>query len=211
MGRDILNSPLHRIEPKYPNPVPIIGSPTIFGEGDALALGLLLQTIEKSRAHINVNIEETQHALGKWGRSAICIGAHNKKTEEVLEKFDNPYFLFADNKRYIVRPDTEFKVGDAEFIETVRMKSSQTSSTIDYGIILKLRDESHSPDVKTTIVVAGLGDNGTAGAAYFLLNHYSQLPFALDTFGALIQVPSGYQSAKIVDFKCVAKTSRKRW
>lgn len=211
MGRNIFKSPLHRITSNQQAASSIIGSPTMFGEGDAFALGLLLQVLEKAGVNEKVNIEEAQHAIGKWGRSAICIGAHNSKTEEVIEKFNNPYFKFVDNKRFIVKPNTEYKVGDKEFVKAVRMKGNQSSSTIDYGIILKLRDETHCPDVKTIIVIAGLGDNGTAGAAYFLLKHYSKLPNELDTFGALIQVPSGYQSAGDVEFEDVAKTIRKRW
>ena len=90
-------------------------------------------------------------------------------------------------------------------------KLSLETSAIDYGIILKLKDDSHFPDEKTVIVIAGLGDNGTAGAAYFLLNHYKKLPFEKETFGELIEVPSGYQSARRVDFDKVSKNYRKRW
>ncbi len=77
------------------------------------------------------------------------------------------------------------------------------SSEIDYAVILKLRDEYH-PE-KNILIIAGLGDTGTAGAAYYLLNHYKELPFDGDSFGVIIEVPSGYESARRIEFSKVSR------
>lgn len=210
--RNVFESELHTIEPEVSDTPSIVGSSIVYGEGDSLALALILRVMEKIGTQNNFSVVETQRAIGSWGRSAISIGAHNKITLEIIEKFENPYFLFRDNRQLIVKPDTEFEVGGEKFVKGVRIKNSYDTSTIDYGIILKLKDNSHSPHDKTVIVIAGLGDNGTAGAAYFLLNHYEKLPFDRETFGELIEVPSGYQTARRVeDFNKVAKNYRKRW
>jgi len=58
---------------------------------------------------------------------------------------------------------------------------------------------------KTILVVAGLGDTGTAGAAYYLLNHFQELPYEQESFGVLIEIPSGYESARRVEFNQVSR------
>jgi hypothetical protein len=78
------------------------------------------------------------------------------------------------------------------------------STDIDYAVILKLKDEFH-PE-KNVLVIAGLGDTGTAGAAYYLLNHHQELPYEQETFGVLIEVPSGHESARKVEFNQVSKS-----
>jgi len=57
---------------------------------------------------------------------------------------------------------------------------------------------------KVIFVIAGIGPAGTSGAAYYLLTHYKELAKLGEEFGILIQVPSGYQSAKKVNFDEVA-------
>ena len=58
---------------------------------------------------------------------------------------------------------------------------------------------------RNIIVIAGLSDDGTAGAAYFLLTHPEDLPYEKETFGVLIQVPSGPESARRVSFGDVSR------
>jgi len=73
----------------------------------------------------------------------------------------------------------------------------------DYGVILKLRDEARD-EGNRIIIVAGLGKDGTAGAAFYLWRHYGKLAALGDTFGVLIETTAGYESAKLVDFDAVA-------
>jgi hypothetical protein len=184
----------------------IAGTQYVYGKSDALAMSLVLATIQKVTRTSHFLIEDDWQALEKWGRASICIGAHNAKTREILEKFDSTFFRFAANYSSIVK-DSEFgKFTDdhgVTSIPAVFQKKISDSSIIDYGIILKLRDQFHS-NKEPIIVIAGIGDWGTAGAAYFLLSHYLKLPFDKDEFGVLIQVPSGYESARIVEFDKVS-------
>jgi hypothetical protein len=142
--------------------------------------------------------------IGHWGRSAVCIGAHNSKTREILDKFHNPFFSFAENYNVIIKT-SEAPISNKEGVEFYRgviQKSAHDSSEIDYAIILKLQDEYQLQ--KDILIIAGLGDVGTAGGAYFLLTHYNEMPFEDETFGVLVEVPSGYESAHLVNFDDVA-------
>jgi hypothetical protein len=204
--RDLDHSRLFRNDPQWPDQPSIVGSPYVYGKGDAIALALLFQVIQKaSRGKARVTVEDSEHVLDLWGRTAICIGAHNSKTREVLAKFANTYYRFDQNYRTIVSTSSKQVTnrGGVRFIEAVSQSQSGDSMGTDYGIILKLRDEYH-PE-KTVMLVAGLGDAGTAGAAYYLLTHFRDLPYEQSTFGVLIQVPSGYQSARRVEFEKVAE------
>ena len=187
---------------------PIIsGSSFVYGKGDAIALSYLHKAIEKASSGKNyVTVEDSGQMLNYWGRSAICIGAHNPKTREILDKFKSTYFRFDMNYSIISKSGTKPNTNKSgvQFIQAVKAESGHDSSNIDYAVILKLKDE-YFPE-KNIIVIAGLGDNGTAGAAFYLLAHYDKLPYEQDTFGVLIEVPSGYESAREVQFDQIAKT-----
>jgi hypothetical protein len=69
----------------------------------------------------------------------------------------------------------------------------------DYGVIIKITDEITD---SVQICVAGLGESGTTGAAYFLANRWSELvkEFGKADFGCVIEVSNLYDpSAKMVD------------
>lgn len=184
----------------------IAGTQYVVGKGDAMALSFIMSTIQRvaSKDH-KIDLEEDWLALDKWGKNAICIGAHNAKTREILEKFKNTFFRFRFNYSVIVKDtlDPKFsKQSEMNFVPAVYPKKAPDSSVIDYGIILKLKDQFHANN-KPIFIIAGIGDWGTAGAAYYLQNHFIDLPLNDETFGVLIEVPSGYQSARKVDFDTV--------
>ena len=118
-----------------------------------------------------------------------------------MDKFNKKYFEFVDDYKAITKSDEKpVKLSNGiEIGKRVMIKRGRDSSDIDYGIIIKLNDE-FDPSQKTIIIVAGISDEGTAGAAYFLLNRYKELPYDEDTFGVLIVVPGTYQSARIAEF-----------
>lgn len=184
----------------------IIGSQFVYGRGDAIALSYIYQVLEKGgRNKREISLEDSVQMIGAWGRSAICIGAHNSKTREILNKFQNTFYTFSENYSVIIK-NSDIPIKNSEGIEFrngVFRKFVNDSSDIDYAIILKLVDE--FVPTKTIFIIAGLGDIGTAGAAYFLLSHFTDLPFQNDTFGVVIEVPSGYESARLVDFNKVAQ------
>ncbi|HCR71046.1 MAG TPA: hypothetical protein DIW23_06350 [Anaerolineae bacterium] len=203
---DLEHSKLYRNDPKRLSQPIIVGSQYVYGKGDAIALSYVYQAIEKStKGKTRITVEDSEQMLDYWNRSIICIGAHNSKTREILAKFQNTYFRFELNYSIIVEANAEIKSNKSglNFVKGVNRSIGRDSSDIDYAVILKLKDEYH-PN-KTIIVIAGLGDDGTAGAAYYLLNNYRNLPFEEETFGVLIEVPSGYESARKVDFHQVSK------
>ncbi|MDY6331049.1 MAG: hypothetical protein SPL52_06055 [Fibrobacter sp.] len=69
----------------------------------------------------------------------------------------------------------------------------------DYGVIVKITDEITD---SVQICIAGLGESGTTGAAYFFANRWKELEkkFGKADFGCVIEVSNLYDpSAKMVD------------
>jgi hypothetical protein len=204
--RDV-SSILYRNDRHQKEPIRIVGSEFVYGKGDALALSYLFHVFEQAKiGNAVLTVQDSEFADNTWGRSAICIGAHNLKTREVVTKFQSCTFRFHKNYTEITCDDFPPKVNSdgIKFYQAVRKKNIGDGLEIDYGIIIKIKDEYH-PD-KDIIVVAGLGDIGTAGAAYFLHNHFDRLPYKKNEFGVLIEVPSGIESARQVGFSEVSKT-----
>jgi hypothetical protein len=177
------------------------------GEGDALALSLIQGLLARIPKKPNrVFVERGDDQLDKWGMNSFCIGAHNGKTRVILSKFPKRFFVFDNNYRVITKPDlpTETYEQTGETLRMgVYMRQRGDAELTDYGIILKLKDQFRGND-KVIFVVAGIGPAGTSGAAYCLLTQYKALARLGDEFGVLVEVPSGYQSAHIVEFDEVA-------
>jgi hypothetical protein len=175
----------------------IIGTTYLFGRGDAQALALIYSALNKYLGH-EIELIEDWQAIEKWNRNMICIGAHNSKTREILSKFDDTFYKFANNYGVIIKSSKEETNGP--LIKAIYPKRGDDSSIIDYGLIIKLADEYNKPE-KTIFIIAGIGDLGTAGAAYYFSNHFEKLPIHDKKFGVIIQVPSGIESAKCVKFE----------
>ncbi len=186
----------------------IEGPAFVLGEGDALALASIRQLLARiKKKQDQIKVERAERYIDKWGEGCFCIGAHNHKTRVVLSKFNNPYFVFDDNYGVITSPDPSARVTGQDgkpYRLGVYIEESHDSEPTDYGILLKLTDQFHSSR-KTVFVVAGIGPAGTSGAAYYLLKNYEELSQLGDQFGVLVQVPSGYQSARQVEFHEVAR------
>jgi hypothetical protein len=205
---DLDHTILYRNDPDQQAQPMIVGSEYVYGKGDAIALSYIYETIEKAtRGETQVYVEDSERAHDKWNRSAVCIGAHNSKTREILDKFDNTYYRFYEDYSLIIESDAKISNNGSSIpiIDAIKQLRAQDSSDIDFGVVLKLKDK-YYPD-KDILVVAGLGDDGTAGAAYYLLNHFEDLPYEDETFGVIIKVPSGPQSAQKVEFGDVARST----
>ncbi len=196
---------LLRFENKYGNEgVLLTGPDYLLGEGDAIALSSiysLLIKIKKKPELIHVDRGEIE--IEKWGRSCFCIGTHNPKTRVILKKYKNSFFNFDNNYGVITKNDSkEFisKIDKKKYRWGVFIESVEDSEQTDYGFILKLTDQFHDEE-KTIFVVAGIGPAGTSGAAYYLLTHTKELSDLGKEFGILVQVPSGYQSVRKVEFE----------
>lgn len=205
--RDLKTSILYRNDPTKTEQLRIAGSEYVYGRGDALALSYLFHILEKAKiGKILSVVQDSEQVADLWGRSVICIGAHNSKTREIMTKFHNCQLRFGSNFTEIISDSFPKKTNSdgIKFYRAVRKKNLGDGLDIDYGVILKLKDE-YQPE-KNIIVVAGLGDMGTAGSAYFLYKHFDKLPYKQEEFGVLVEVPSGIESAHKVEFEHVSKT-----
>jgi hypothetical protein len=195
------HSQLFRSDSDWLRPIPIRGTGRVYGRGDAIALSLVHNAVEKATLGTKeIQIVEPSKSSDVWGRSIVCIGAHNLKTREILDKFRTRHFEFVDDYRAIVRADDKPIINSQglEISKRIIIKKGGDASNTDYGLIIKLKDEFHPSD-KTIIIVAGLGDEGTAGAAYFLLNRYKELPVK-ESFGVVVEVSGTYQTSRSVEF-----------
>jgi hypothetical protein len=194
-----------------PNPnrkdIKVEGPDFLIGEGDALTLALIMSLLSKIRIKPEkIVVERGDSVNKKWGVNCFCIGAHNIRTREILEFFNNTYFIFDNNYTVITRPNEKVvsEQKDGKCIKKgVYIIPQSDTEPIDFGFILKLTNQFHTS--KIAFVVAGIGPAGTSGAAYFLLTHFEELSKLGNEFGVLIQTPCGYQSAIRVDFDKVAQ------
>ena len=101
---DLSHSLLYRNDPIQANQPVIIGTQFVYGKGDAIALSYIYQAIEKAGLREKrITLEDSEQMIGSWGRSAICIGAHNSKTREILDKFQNTFYSFSENYSVIIK------------------------------------------------------------------------------------------------------------
>jgi len=185
----------------------VTGPSLVLAEGDAISLALIQSLLTGGKIPPgNVHVERAEKDLEQWGMSSFCIGAHNARTRVILEKYRDLVFSFDNNYTVITRPASPSSAGvqaGTEVRRGVFIEQSEDSGPTDYGIILKLKDQFH-PSKKTIFVIAGIGPAGTSGAAYYLLTNSTELASRGEEFGVLVQVPSGFQSARIVEFDQVA-------
>lgn len=114
-------------------------------------------------------------------------GLNNLKTIDILECEDNNFFTFASSPQITIsvksEPSMKFAV-DGYF---------------DYGFIIKLRPKSLQN--KVWIGIAGLGEWGTSGAAWFLARNWKDIEknYRNKPFGIIVKVRGGKdESAQLV-------------
>ena len=201
---------LNRADPYSPTTL-VRGTPLVVGAGDTLALSYIYAVLLKAGKRpeeLTIN-QSPDFDKGRWGVNFITIGAANARTREVLESFAHTFYTFDDDFSSIVRHPLDpgavapITKSDGTKIERRYRKKVRISGQKDYGLILKLQDQARD-EGNRIIIVAGLGGDGTSGAAFFLWRHYERLAKFGDTFGVLIQTTAGHESARIVDFDAVA-------
>lgn len=208
-----LDSALFRLDPTSSSieNTPVVGTDLVVGWCDTLALSFIYAALLKAGKAPDTILINRNPTLdyGQWGKNIVCIGAANAKTRAVLESFHDACFAFDDDFSSIVirpaLPEVELPIViDGQEI-TVRYSAKvRRRPGKDYGIILKLKDEVLD-ERKRVFIVAGLGEDGTAGAAFYLWRHFEKLATKGDPFGVLIETTfAGYESAKEVVFDSVA-------
>ncbi len=214
-----LDSKLFRLDRIHPfaEKTAIVGTELVVGYGDTVALSYIYATLLKSgkrSSEIIIN-QDADLQRGRWGINFITIGAANARTMEVLECFQSTYYTFDDNFSSIVRAPKAIdatapcKRDDGTLLEISYRNKVVCEGRKDYGFILKLKDGA-SDERNRIFVIAGLGGDGTAGAAFYLWRNYTALAQMGDTFGVLIESNAGPESAHLVDFDKVATLRRVR-
>lgn len=100
-------------------------------------------------------------------------GYNNSKTVSILNSEENKFYTFELNKITSKIEKNKRFILDSEF---------------DYAVIIKIRNR-HFPN-RVQICVAGLGEWGTSGGAWFLANKWKELQKNVKgkNFGAIIRV-----------------------
>jgi len=185
----------------------LAGPAFVLGEGDAVCLSLILGLLARiGKNPERIFVERAEKHVENWGRSSFVVGAHNPKTMVILTKFQGLPYRFDNNYGVITKTDSpalKYEQTGEDMRLGVYIRQARDSEPTDYGLVLKVKDQFH-PLRKTLFVIAGIGPAGTAGAAYYLQANFQQLATSGDEFGILVQVPSGYQSARVVNFDQVA-------
>lgn len=139
-------------------------------------------------ANIKASLVSDTEIMNKLDISFCSVGGRNNlKTRFVEEHEENKFFKFdlADGGSIVAVKDT-----------TLRFS---VYGTFDYGFIIKLRPSSLSN--RTWIAIAGLGEWGTSGAAWFLTRNWKQIEkmYGDKQFGLVIKVKGGKdESAEMV-------------
>ena len=179
------------------------GPAFVLGEGDSLAISFILSLLSKAKIEQEqIYIERSEKEIEKWGEGCFCIGAHNPKTRIILNKFKGLHFRFDNNYGVITTADPKDHPNEG-YHRGVYIEPTYEPEPTDYGLLIKIKDQFNKPN-KTIFIIAGIGPAGTSGAAYYLLNNFRELSEIGSEFELLIQVPSGYQSARQVEFDKVA-------
>ena len=194
-------------------PASIRGTEYVVGEGDAKALTLIYNLLLK--ANNSVQRIEVNHradlAEGEWGKNIVCIGAANQKTADVLAQFQNLPFIFTDNNNAITTGDKSEREIVEENGKTIEYQRCVTMhDNVDYGVIMRLKDR-FSADQHACLIVAGLGAEGTAGAAYYLSHYYRDIAKNMrngDDLAVLVEIRGSYQAVKPVNFQDVSVLSQ---
>lgn len=117
-------------------------------------------------------------------------GTNNFKTLDVLDSEENTFFKFTES-------ENQLSISDAQTGKIYRIEGKH-----DYGFIIKVIPKSF-PD-RVWIAVAGLGEWGTSGAAWFLANKWQSIKKIAGSkeFGVIIRTEAGKdESAKVIDQK----------
>ena len=154
---------------------------TMISNTDIVAYDYLKKAFVKE-VRVNVKAcldEDLTHPLSYC--SFGCL--NNLMTLKVLNDAKNRFYNFQNG-----------------FLNKRTQKSFCCNGTADYGVIIKVSDELTK---SVQICVAGLGESGTTGSAYFLANRWQELErkFGDKDFGCIIEVRNFCDSsAKMVDF-----------
>ncbi len=162
------------------------------GDSEIRATSYIISTLSKFRNN-PIDVCDDQSAIKDLNGTYISIGSSssNEISDLALREDANSFLVFEqDDKDFYIKVKSTGKkfVGFTE------------ENPKDYGLIVKI------PNVRFPnhyfIVCAGLGDYGTSGATWYLMNKWKSLPWSRNGFGVVVEVESGSDTSARIVYLC---------
>ncbi|NPU86370.1 MAG: hypothetical protein HPY65_17970 [Syntrophaceae bacterium] len=188
--RDITEKSLQDYKGHY-----VVATSRLIGSGDAEALPYLYNLLLKARKPYDKIrlVRSFENVNDYYTSNFISIGGlTNRVTRSLMESHRDVFdYYFSKNGRAIIKKyDSYYK-----YIEN--------SPRYDYGIITKVSNLNHQGRV--IIIVAGISDMGTAGAAFHLFDNCEKIvdEYGESDFSIVVQVSKeiGAKSAREFNFE----------
>lgn len=160
-----------------------IRSEKLIGNCDTRALKYLSDLLS-NKLKIKPELLIDEDLSQKLDLSFIAFGGSNFYCSYLLNEDNNPFFHTDGKSITNIQNKNEFKV----------------DSKYDYGLIIKYIPKNFSK--KIWIIIAGIGETGTSGAAWYLSMYWKKIykEFKTNEFGLVIKVKHGIdESAEIID------------
>lgn len=177
----------------------IVGTSRLMGTGDASALPYIYGLLMKAdKSYEEISVVKSYINFGQdFSENVISIGGlTNKATKALMDQYKEKLeYFFSEGGNLMIRDYGSMK------------KYVMSDSDCDYGIIMKRTGLNR--EKKVLFVIAGIADLGTRGAAYYLLDHASELAdeYNEKDFSLIIGVKRevGEKSTFRVDFDKISR------
>lgn len=164
-----------------------ISSHSLLGMADVLALKYIQELLFnklKNKMYLSTDIEQK----GKLDISLVSFGSSSIYCNQIISYINKEYNIDDKNIYY-----------NNQQIWTI-------DNVYDYGLIIKF----NSGDVRnrTWVIIAGLGETGTKGAAWYLSYNWKKIvkKFGENSFAIVVKVKHGYeQKVEVVSENQIAK------
>lgn len=148
---------------------------------DTVSLKYLIDLISKILGSKSI-ISTDEDLKNELNLSFISFGGSNFYCTYVLSQSDNKFYSFNGNKIINNQTSKEFK----------------NDGVYDYGFVIKYKHQNFPK--KTWLIIAGLGETGTRGAAWYLATNWRKLAEKYNdkTFGLVVKVNTGIDGSAIL-------------
>jgi hypothetical protein len=158
-----------------------IRSSKLLAYADTVSLKYLIDLISKILGSKSI-ISTDEDLKNELNLSFISFGGSNFYCTYVLSQSENKFYSINGNK--IINNQTF-----AEF---------ENDGIYDYGFVIKYKHQNFPK--KTWIIIAGLGETGTRGAAWYLATNWKKIAekYRDNTFGLVVKVNTGIDGSAIL-------------
>jgi hypothetical protein len=158
-----------------------IRSSKLLAYADAVSLKYLIDLVSKIVGSKSI-ISTDEDLKNELDLSFISFGGSNFYCTYILSQSDNKFYSFDGNK----------------IINNQTSKEFEDDGVNDYGFVIKYKHINFPK--KTWIIIAGLGETGTRGAAWFLATNWKKLAekYSDNSFGFVVKVTPGIDGTAIL-------------